>query len=253
MFVWSKVYTLQYPALNTLRMKIALLEDDTAYHEVIIDMLNELGHTNIRCFTSIKEMEESNKISEIDVLVADYFLGQGSTVSDLFKSNLIPKRTKVLVLTNYFEDAVYDELSRLRKVFFLKKSLDRLEFKNALETTINSNFHIDPVASFESRFYVKVGSALKPIDIDDIVYLEVDGKYVNVHLFDKKSYPIRSTLTDLNDKLSSKFIRVHSGFIVNLDFIESVALNDRFIMINDREIPFSRTYKDKLFSSIAIA
>lgn len=234
-------------------MKIALLEDDTAYHEVIIDMLRELGYVHVSCFTSIKEIEKNNRISEFDVLIADYFLGRGSTVSDLLKSNIIPKQMKVLVVTNYFEDAVYEELSILRKVFFLKKSNNKLEFRNALATTINSNFHINSVDIFENRFFVKVGSALKPINLDDIVYLEVEGKYVNVKLVNNKTYPIRSTLTELNNKLSKNFIRVHSGFIVNVDYIESVALNDKSLIIKGQEIPFSRTYRDRLFASIAIA
>lgn len=234
-------------------MKIAVLEDDHEYHAILTDMLKELGFPHVRCFSSIKEIEAYNKISEIDLLIADYFLGKGSLVSDLLKSNVLPKKTKVIVVTNYFEDSVYEELAKLRKIFFLKKGLGKLELKNALQNTIESDFQIELAQFNGNRFFVKIGTSLKPIEINDIEFFEVDGKYVNVNTVDSKVYPVRSTLTELSYKLPENFIRVHAAFIVNVDYIDSVALNEKSILVKSKTIPFSRTYKKKLFSSIIIA
>lgn len=234
-------------------MKIALLEDDNDYQELIGKMLNDLGYINIVFFSSIIEVEKYAQISKIDLLISDYFLGNGVTVADLLKTKILAKRTKIIVLTNYFEDAVYEELHRLRKIFFLKKGLGKLELRNALEATIHSTFSSELEGVLEKRVFIKIGSALKPIDLDNIMYIEVDGKYINVCLANYKSYPIRSTLTEFNNKLPKNFIRIHAAFVVNIDHIQAVSLKNKAVLMNDKEIPFSRSYRSDLFSKIPLS
>lgn len=234
-------------------MRIALLEDDPEYLEIIVKLLSDLGYQDVHCFLSIKEVEDYKDLSKVDLLISDYFFGNGVTVSDLLLTNILAKRTKVIIVTNYFEQAVYEELGKIRKFFFLKKGFHKLELRNAIDTTLYSNPEESSFELFEGRFFVKVGNSLKPVDLNEVTFLEVDGKYVNINLKDQKAYAIRSTLTEIEYKLPHKFIRIHAAYIINENYIDAVSLNEKVVTIGKKQIPYSRTFRSDFFARIAIA
>lgn len=79
------------------------------------------------------------------------------------------------------------------------------------------------------------------LDLNKTLYIEGDGKKHNAYLFMKESpLQIKSSMKELDDRLSEKgFIRVHKGFLVNYQFINSIK-NNNVILTNGNEIPISR-------------
>lgn len=68
------------------------------------------------------------------------------------------------------------------------------------------------------------------IDSRDIVYVEAENIYCNVHLADGSKHLIRSSLNHLEEELlPAKFIRVHKTYLVNPYFIDKVKENEVFI------------------------
>lgn len=97
--------------------------------------------------------------------------------------------------------------------------------------------------SDENRILVleqKSGDILT-LDLNKTLYIEGDGKNQNAYLFMKESpLQIKSSMKELDDRLSEKgFIRVHKGFLVNYQFINSIK-NNNVILTNGNEIPISR-------------
>ena len=62
-----------------------------------------------------------------------------------------------------------------------------------------------------------------------------------------KEYGFYSTMEQLEQELSTSFIRCHRSFIVNVEKIEKVMFSKNLLFLTDGyEIPVSRTYKSVL-------
>ncbi len=96
----------------------------------------------------------------------------------------------------------------------------------------------------EEYLFLKVEYQLVRIAYDDILYVEGLKDYVKVILkSDTKPTLSLTSLKALEEKLpSSKFMRVHRSFIVNLDKIGAVTRNT--IQIGTITIPVSDQYKE---------
>ncbi|WP_221390130.1 LytTR family DNA-binding domain-containing protein [Dyadobacter sp. NIV53] len=100
------------------------------------------------------------------------------------------------------------------------------------------------VETKDEYLFLKVEYQLVRIAYEDILYMEGLKDYVKVHL-KSGSKPILSltSLKALEEKLpSSKFMRVHRSFIVNLDKIGAITRNT--IQIGSTTIPVSDQYKE---------
>jgi DNA-binding LytR/AlgR family response regulator len=101
-------------------------------------------------------------------------------------------------------------------------------------------------------FFTKVGNKLKKVSLDDVLYVEVEGKYSSVHLKEKR-YNVKASLKELMDKFpDDRFVRVSRNFIVNLDAVDYIDTVQYVIRLADRDIPVSRTYKEELMSRIRL-
>ena len=84
------------------------------------------------------------------------------------------------------------------------------------------------------------------INIEDVLYFCSDKITLTYTL--KKTYCIRMTLKELENKLSDNFKRVHRSSIVDLTKVKSVKLEShnrslKLNMINNKEVVVSRQYQ----------
>lgn len=96
------------------------------------------------------------------------------------------------------------------------------------------------------HFYTKVGNKLRRIELADIRFIQVEGKYSTIHL-ENRNYHIKSSLNDMLHLLSSdEFVRVSRNNVVNLEFIEHIDVFQSTVRIGNVDVPISRTYKENL-------
>jgi DNA-binding LytR/AlgR family response regulator len=102
----------------------------------------------------------------------------------------------------------------------------------------------------DSYIFIKTEYRLERVDIDDILYIEGMKDYLRIFCTDKKIMTLQS-FSKMEESLPvKKFCRVHKSFIVAIDKIKSVERG--VIVIADRRIPVSSTYKENFFSRIKI-
>lgn len=100
----------------------------------------------------------------------------------------------------------------------------------------------EPLLFFNNYFFVKSNSRFSKIAIADLLFVESDNNYINLITSDKR-VTIRISLQFFSDTIRHQhLVRVHRGFIVNMQNIES--FTDEEIKIGKHEIPIGRTYKD---------
>lgn len=131
---------------------------------------------------------------------------------------------------------------------------------NALKRNLNSSKEINQMLSERINISPKQEdlitlnkSTKESISIrpEDILYMESEGNYVNVHYRqdEKVTYKqIRSTIKQMEESLQNHpmFIRCHRAFIVNINYISNAEGNAQGYQLTlsnvPLEIPVSRTY-----------
>ncbi len=102
----------------------------------------------------------------------------------------------------------------------------------------------------QDYIYTKVGNKLRKVLLDDILFIEVEGKYSALQVRERK-YNVKASLKDLLHKLpADRFVRVSRNFVVNLNQIQHIDTFQYTVKVGDLEIPISRTYKEELMRHI---
>lgn len=98
--------------------------------------------------------------------------------------------------------------------------------------------------------FVKNGSAIVKINVNDLHLIECIGDYVTLYTESNK-YTIHSTMKAMENKFSKQdFIRVHRSYIIRMDKIEEI--EDDCISFGKKQIPIGKTYKNDVYARLNI-
>lgn len=148
-------------------------------------------------------------------------------------AKMIPKNTQVIFTTAYSEYAL--EGFELNATDYLLKPITYERFLMA----VNKLEGNDKLPSTDT-ITIKSGYDLHKLLLDDIIYIESDGEYVNFHTSNGKimSYMSLKSLESTLD--SSIFMRVHRSYMINKTKV--TALKGRDVLLSEKKIPVSDRY-----------
>jgi two-component system, response regulator PdtaR len=110
-------------------------------------------------------------------------------------------------------------------------------------TVVENSF----ILRMEDILFIKQTHQFVKLNIQDILYLEVDSKYVTVVTLTKK-YLLKDSLSNVLEKIAfSKLVRVHRSFVVNIAQIDE--FSDTEILIRKKSFPIGRSYKETFLQS----
>lgn len=103
----------------------------------------------------------------------------------------------------------------------------------------------------EDRLIIKSGGRVIFVPRDEIDWIEAAANYVRLHLTGKGPLLFRQPIRRMAERLdSSRFIRIHRSFIVNVSRIRELqpCNSGEFIVLlrDGKELPCSRTYRPAL-------
>jgi len=103
----------------------------------------------------------------------------------------------------------------------------------------------------DERLIIKSGGRVIFVPVDEIDWIEAQANYVRLHVSGKDSHLFRQPISKLAEQLdSSRFIRIHRSYIVNVSRISELqpCNSGEFIVLlrNGKELPCSRTYRRAL-------
>lgn len=161
-------------------------------------------------------------------------------LSGIQLAKLIPTESHIVFTTAYSEYAV--ESYNLSATDYLLKPITYKRFLQAVDKVSNSikkisDFKTKPV---RSTIVIKSGYEKHLLNIDDILYLEKDGNYMNYHTLNKKILA-RETISVALEKLPETFVQVHKSYIVSVRHID--VLESKHLYIKSIKIPVSSRYK----------
>ncbi|WP_045469644.1 LytR/AlgR family response regulator transcription factor [Sporocytophaga myxococcoides] len=100
-----------------------------------------------------------------------------------------------------------------------------------------------------NELYVRSEQRFVKINLADILYIEALADYIMIFTSNNNKYIVHSTMKGFQARLPKEnFARVHRSYIVNTDKIE--AIENLFILINNKQIPIGASYKDEFMGRL---
>jgi two-component system LytT family response regulator len=171
-------------------------------------------------------------------------------LSGMELAGLLSPDTAIVFTTAYKEHAA--ESYSFNTIDYLLKPITLRRFIAAtkkIETHFQNRLPADrqDAEDEEGYFFVKTGTELRKILLDEILYFESQKEYVKIvtSQFEVLTY---RRLKDIEAQLKPPFIRVHNSFIVNIKQLSKIQAGS--IYIGDTQIPISSSFKDELMAII---
>ncbi|WP_347374522.1 LytTR family DNA-binding domain-containing protein [Aequorivita sp. Q41] len=225
-----------------LKIKCVVIDDEELARTLIKNYIDKI--TYLECVATFENALEALSIlksEKIDLLFLDIQMPdiKGTEFAELINTT----ETRIIFTTAYSEYALkgyeLNALDYLVKPIAFKRFLSAVEKLPKQET---------PTANF---IIIKSGYDLHKVMYQDIIYIESNSEYVNYYLENGKKIMANQSLSKLESKLPTSFLRVHRSYIVNKEKV--TGLKNRELMLTNEKIPVSDSYyntiKTQLFNN----
>ena len=222
-----------------------IVEDELLIAETIADFLKAEGCTSVAIAESVDEAIKYIEKNNIDFVLTDIALGKNKSGIDL--GNLLNAKYKIpfIYITSHADKAMIDKAKHTRPSAYIIKPFKKDDLIIAIQLGLFNSAN-KPLGTDElNELIVKEGRALVRIFHNTILWLEADKNYTTIYLINNKRHVIRTTLTEMEEQLSSdNFIRIHKSYVVNKKHITEVRANT--VVIDSMELVAGRTYLQNL-------
>ncbi len=233
------------------RIRCIIVDDEPVAREIMENHLSRIDPIEVvaTCKNAIEAFNIIN-VKAVDLLFLDINMPE---ISGLSLAKSIKKDIKVIFTTAYREYALdgFD----LQAVDYLLKPISFERLMQAIGKFLNENAPIiaPPTKEIHTErndyFFVRIDRKMVKIPFDDILYIESLSDYLKIHMTGE-TLVTREAMTIIEAKLPpSNFMRTHRSFIVSKQKIE--LYTNEFIEIDNKQIPISRSYKNKVLSQLA--
>lgn len=228
-----------------MKLNCVIIEDEPLARNLMIDYVKKVPSLNlVQAFSNPLEALEALRTLSVDVLFLDIQMPELTGISLL---KVLTKKPFIILTTAYsdyalegYELDVADYL--LKPVTFERflKAVDKVMQRAEAESkpAIVRGESAQPTAPF---VFVKDGTKLVKVKLDEILYVEGLKDYVTIHTKTQKIVTLQR-LKALEEQLpADKFIRIHNSYIVALSAIDVVHKNE--VQIGAVSLSIGDTYR----------
>lgn len=177
-----------------------------------------------------------------------------------------PKHTPYIVFTTAYDSYAIQAFD-VHALDYLLKPIDEDRFNESIQKILR-HFEVQKNSAFNKKLMRLVKEFDRPntrfidnitltnrgwehdIELNEVLYIEANGNYVNLHTT-SKTHLFRSTMNTLSNQLNPEdFLRIHRSIIVNRRFIKKCNyLNNNeyeFTMKNGKTLLSGRSYRQEI-------
>lgn len=227
--------------------KILIVEDEIIIADTIKRYLTQAGHKVVGSAISYLEAESIFIKEEPDLVLLDIRLSgmkTGIDVAHFIQQHTNPK--PFIFLSSQLDSRSINSAKETFPAGYLSKPIQ----KNTLNTSIEiAMYNYQKQRKQEPMISLNNGIKNYCIPCAEILFLEADHIYVNVHTRSYGKIIQRGTLKELLDQLpTGKFIQTHRSFVVNLAMINY--WDNQSLLIHNNSIPLSRSRRKEVLALI---
>lgn len=240
-------------------IRILVVEDDAVEMTHLALLLEELGYEVTASADNALDAMVAFARTRPDLVMLEIHLkGETSGVDFAHKLRELSD-VPVVFLSSSTDRETYEQARRTLPHAYLIKPIDPLALQSAVELALQQHKR-NRVAEFDAPyhqpsggyFFTKVGNHLKRIALDDIEYIEVEGRY-SALVVGGRRYHLKTSLRELHEKLpADRFLRVSRNHVVQLSCIRDIDIQQFELQVGQTVLPVSRTYKDNLMRHIRL-
>ncbi|MGB0870469.1 MAG: LytR/AlgR family response regulator transcription factor [Flavobacteriales bacterium] len=221
-----------------MKKKILIVEDDAVIALSLSLYLSQLDYDVVGSVNNAKDAWEKCKELSPDLVILDVQLY--GKEKGFFVANQIRKynqNIKIIYVTAYNDVETVNELMKSNPDLYLTKPYSKEVLSSNIEIALKKEYVNNSIIEIHDN------NALIKIDLNDVVYLQSEGNYVNIFFHNQPKMVIREKLMNLEGQLlENAFLRTHLRYIVNEKFVDVYKSDE--LMANGVKIPISRTYKN---------
>lgn len=204
------------------RIKTIVAEDHPDSLEIIVAFIERHPSFEvIATCTNGEELIDQVILDDPALIIADINMPKLSGMEAIKKCKSIKSDIKVIFITGYDEFAV--EAFAESAIDYIVKPIDGARVFQALEKVKNclelENIERNPQGT--KKLKIKTNGILHLIPMEDIFYVEKQGKKCIIHLSGRR-IETNENLIELSRRLDSNFFMAHRSNIVNIDKISSI-------------------------------
>jgi len=237
---------------------ILIVEDEELFASKMEMQIDKLGHICAGIADNSKDallLIEEHPVSLIlmDInITGDY---DGIELAEMISKR---RNIPILFVTSNHDDLSFNRATRAGAQGFIVKPFSDIQLQRAIElalkqlaSTEKAETENGNAAHIEDGYiFIKKNSNIFKVLIEDIYYLEADGRYCRVYT-KNEMYLIRHSLKVMKESLATySFIQCHRSYVINISKVKSVDLEDDVVIMEERSVPLSRREKDTLLERL---
>jgi DNA-binding LytR/AlgR family response regulator len=187
-----------------------------------------------------------------DLVILDIKLGEEKDGIDLAKLLKEKYFTPFIFLTANSDTATLEQAKKVRPSAFLVKPFSQIDLHAAIEIAI-SNHQTQAVENKSENNFVliKIGRTYEKIDAKEILFLENDGHYFNIHFAKADIISVRSSANEILDLLPKNFfMQISRTFIVNTACISKI--DTTYVYIGKKKLEYKAIFKERILEMMIV-
>ncbi len=205
-----------------------IIDDESNNRELISNIIKdnfsniEIVGTGESVITGLSEIN----LKKPQLIFMDIELPDGSGF-DILES-IQEKNHKVIFISAFNEYAI--KAFKYSAVDYILKPINILEFIKAVNKAINfiekhNNYSIlleNIKSDFPSKLAMNISTGVEYIDVNNIIYIEGDGRYSKIFVKGGKEYLEAKIISYFEEILNEHiFLRIHKSYLINLYYVKS--------------------------------
>ena len=224
----------------------AICDDEPLMVQEIANQLSQylsgkaLTSYHMDCFSDGRSLLESG--CDYDVIFLDIQMSQPDgmeTAKQLRQRN----GRSLLIFVTVLKECVFDAFA-VEAFDYLIKPLDGNLFRQTMDRAINTLRQ-----RTAKSLLVQRGASREVIPLSQIVYCEVQGRKIYLHLSDGRTIDYYEKLESLECRMDERFFKCHRSYLVNLEYVRGIHAG-RVTLSQGGEIPVSRLRERELTQAL---
>jgi two-component system, LytTR family, response regulator len=227
-------------------MKCIIVDDNKMSRELVKQLVDQVDFLELKneCETPVEAFNYLKK-EDIDLVFLDVEM-PGMTGIELIKN--LEKRPIIILITAKKDYAV--EAFEVNVADYIIKPVTLSRFMAAVDRAKELYEDQKKEANQKEKdfIFVRSNSLLTKVKINDIIYAQALGDYVNIFTNEKR-LTVHITLKGLEEKLpQDKFYRLHRSYLTSLHHIDNIEEGTAYI--GKHPLPIGEQYKKELLRKI---
>lgn len=239
------------------KVKILAVKDDELYADTLRMVLDQLSYELIDVVGEAQEALRVLKATQPDILLMDIDLGDELDGIGLVQKINEIKDVPIIYVTSYKDKETIGKAMTTQPDGYVTKPYEAGQLQAAIEMAIfrkqkggiQSHTRQSQATPLKTVF-VKEGSSLVKLLLQDIALVEAYDKYCYIYTREKK-HLLNTQLKTLLQHLSQElFLQVHRSYLVNLDAVEKIIPQQNCLEVAGKQVPVSKSFKAALYSHL---